>query len=46
MDALIGIWAVGRQLAAAVDTLVAETAPVGRVVPPPDVRFDDGDLLR
>jgi hypothetical protein len=46
LDSLIGLWAVGRQLAAAVEALVAgaETAP--RLTSPPNVGLDEGGLLR
>jgi hypothetical protein len=46
VDALIGLWAVGRQLVVAVEALVGDPADTPRLSSPPDVRLDDGDLLR
>jgi hypothetical protein len=43
---LIGIWAVGRQLVAAVEALVVDDGTPPRVIRPPDVRLDEGSLLR
>lgn len=49
LDSLIGVWAVGRQLAAAVEALVAGAEPSPRLNTPdlgPDVGLDEGGLLR
>jgi hypothetical protein len=46
LDSLIGLWAVGRQLAAAVEALVAGAEAAPRLTSPPDVGLDEGGLLR
>ena len=46
LDALIGIWAVARQLVAAVEALGVGTAAPPRVARPPDITLDEGGLLR
>lgn len=51
VDSLLGLWAVGRQLAAAVEALVAGAEPAARLTTPPsagtpDIGLDDGGLLR
>ena len=46
LDSLIGLWAVGRQLAAAVEALLIDSDEAPRVTRPPDVKLDEGGLLR